>query len=257
MASLTRTIINAIMGSPVILHPTENLFANGNLAAANAEIIADADGKASVKLDLRGTFNLSVEVAGTVDGTNWTLLPVRPVGQATKQYVAAVTGSVQGEWQAACGGYRKVRARVVTFTSGSAAATLCLSNAPIDQGLEGQITPLLVTATGAGAAAVTLTLPAPGAGLRQYLTYLSINRFCSAGPLTAAAAPVLVTTTNLPGPLAFTMPADALTLGQMGFWREDFAFPLAATALNTAVTIVCPATTGVIWRATAGYYLSA
>ena len=134
-------------------------------------------------------------------------------------------------------------------------ATLSLSNGALDQSLEAAVTPLVVTNTGASAAAVTLTLPTPGAGLRQYLTYLSINRF-AASALTAAAAPVLVTTTNLPGSLVFTRPADALTLGQMDVWREDFSYPLAASAQNTAVTVVCPATTGVIWRVTAGYYIA-
>lgn len=255
MASLVRTITSAVLGSPLTMHPTENMFATGVLGAANAEIIADADGKSSVILDLRGTFNMTIEVSGTVDGTNWTLIPVRPLNAATKQYVASIAGSAAGNWAASCGGYRKVRARVTAYTSGSAVATLSLSNGALDQSLEAAVTPLVVTNTGASAAAVTLTLPTPGAGLRQYLTYLSINRF-AASALTAAAAPVLVTTTNLPGSLVFTRPADALTLGQMDVWREDFSYPLAASAQNTAVTVVCPATTGVIWRVTAGYYIA-
>ena len=125
----------------------------------------------------------------------------------------------------------------------------------MDQLLEGSVTPTLATAVGASGAAVTLTIASPGAGLRQYLTYLSINRFAAA-VLTAAATPVTITTTNLPGSLAFTFPADALTLGQMDRWREDFAYALAGSAQGTALTIVCPATTGVIWRVTAGYYVA-
>jgi len=39
--------------------------------------VINADGASTVALDLRGTFNLTVELAGSVDGTNWTLLPVR------------------------------------------------------------------------------------------------------------------------------------------------------------------------------------
>jgi hypothetical protein len=38
--------------------------------------------------------------------------------------------------------------------------------------------------------------------------------------------------------------------------QEDFSYPLAASAQNTAVTIVAPALTGVIWRLSAGYYLA-
>lgn len=255
MASLVRTISAGILGSPLTLHPTENAFVTGVLGAANAEIIADVDGKSGAMLDLRGTFNMTIEVSGTVDGTNWVLIPARPIGQAAKQYVAAIAGSASGIWAVSCGGFRKIRARVTAYTSGSAVATISASNADIDQTLEGMVSPLVVTNTGAAAAAVTLSLPTPGAGLRQYITYISINRFAAAA-LTAAAAPVLVTTTNIPGTLVFTRPADAMTLGQMDVWREDFAFPIAASAQNTAVTIVAPATTGVIWRLTAGYYVA-
>jgi hypothetical protein len=237
------------------LHPRETLFVSGTLGAANAEVITDCDGCASVALDLRGTFSLTAEVAGSVDGTNWTLIPVKPLNTASKLYVAAVTGTVSGSWVGSCAGFRKVRVRATAYTSGGAVATLAASTAPLYQSLDGLITTSIVTATGAAGAGVTLTLPSPGAGLRQYLTYLSINRFASA-LLTAAAAPVVVTTTNLPGALAFSFPADAAAQGTMYPWREDFAYPLAASAQGTAVTIVCPVATGVIWRASAGYYVA-
>lgn len=237
------------------LHPREALFVAGNLGALNAEIITDADGSGVVSLDLRGTFNLTVEVSGTVDGTNWTPIPMKPINVAGKLFLAAITGAVAGLWLGSCAGFRKVRARATAYTSGAAAATIMASPGFLDQTLDGQITPNLGTAVGASGAAVTLTLASPGAGLRHYLTYLSINRFAAA-LLSAAAAPVTVTTTNLPGTLAFSFPADAAAQGTMDRWREDFAFPLASSAQGTATTIVCPATTGVIWRVTAGFYVA-
>lgn len=243
------------LGTPRLLHPRESLYIDGTLGSLNAEIIVDCDGSGSVVLDLRGTFNLTVEVAGTVDGTNWTLIPLKPINVASKLYVAAVAGSAAGIWAGSCAPYRKVRARVTAYTSGSATARLMADTVMLDQSLDGMVTTILVTATGAAAAAVTLTLPAPGAGLRQYLTYLSINRFAAA-LLTAAATPVLVTSTNLPGTPTFSFPADAAAQGTLFPWREDFAYPLAAAAQNTAITVVAPATTGVIWRITAGYYVA-
>ena len=238
-----------------LLHPREALTAAGNLGALNAEVIVDCHGSGVVSVDLRGTFSATIEIAGTIDGVNWTLIPVKPINMASKPYVAAITGAVPGIWVGACSGFRRVRARVTAWTSGAAVVTLAANIGQLDQSLDGMITPLVVTAVGAAAAAVTLTLPAPGAGLRQYLAYLSINRFASA-LLTAAAAPVTVTTTNLPGTLAFSLPADAAAQGTLYPWREDFAYPLAGSAQNTAMTIVCPATTGVIWRVTAGYYVA-
>lgn len=241
--------------SPGVLHPRETLFLSGTLGSLNAEVVIDCDGSGSVALDLRGTFNLTIEVAGTVDGTNWTLIPVRGINTASKAYVAAVAGAVAGIWVGSCAFYRKVRARVTAYTSGAATAVLSASTLPLDTSLDGKVAPLVGTAVGASGAAVTLTIASPGAGLRQYLTYLSINRFAAA-LLTAAAAPVSVTTTNLPGALAFSFPADAAAQGTIFPWREDFAYPLAASAQAAAVTIVAPVTTGVIWRITAGYYVA-
>lgn len=247
--------ISRDLGAGTTLHPRENLFVTGNLGSLNAEIIIDCDGCSSVSIDLRGTFNLTIEVAGTVDGTNWTLIPVRPVNLASVAYVAAIAGSVAGIWVGECSGFNKVRARVTAYTSGTATTYLLSSVGVLSPQLQPLMTTNIVTATGAAAAAVTLTLPAAGAGLRHYITYLSVNRFATA-LLTAAATPVLVTTTNIPGSLVLSFPADAAAQGTLFPWREDFAYPLAVTAQNTATTIVCPATTGVIWRATCGYYIA-
>jgi hypothetical protein len=244
------------VGGLATLHPRETLFITGNLAANGAEVVLPVDGCSSFALDLRGTGVMTIEVQGSIDGVNWILLPIRPLAAASVAYLAAISySSSNAAWTGSCGGFRLLRARVTAFTSGSATAVLIASTAPVDQSLQGMVTPLIVTSVGAAGAAVTLTLPAPGAGLRQYVTYLSINRFATA-LLTAAAAPVTVTTTNLPGSLAFSFAADAAAQGTIDRWREDFAFPIAAAALNTAVTIVAPATTAVIWRLTAGYYIA-
>lgn len=237
------------------LHPRENLFVTGALGALNSEIIVATDGAGSVSIDLRGTFNLTVELSGTVDGTNWTPIPVKPVNQASKLYVAAITGTAAGVWQGACSAYRQVRARVTAYTSGSATTFLLSCLAPLDQTLDGMIISSTGTATGAAAAAVTLTLASPGTGLRHYLSYLTIERHASA-LLTAGATPVIVTTTNIPGSMAFSIPADAAAAGTIYEKRRDFPLPLAVSAQATATTIVCPTTTGVIWRVEAGFYVA-
>jgi hypothetical protein len=237
-------------------HPRENILAAGNLTALNAEFFVDCDGCASFSLDLRGTFSLTVEVTGFIDAANPSPpIPVRPFGQAAVRYVSAVTGTANGVWQGSCAGFDRLRVRVSAYTSGTCVATIIAHNAPLDQSLLGSITTDTGTTIGAAGAATTLTLAAPGAGLRHYITYLSVNRFATA-LLTAAAAPVAVTTTNLPGSLAFSFAADAAAQGTIDRWREDFAFPIASSAQNTATTIVCPATTAVIWRVTAGFYVA-
>lgn len=247
--------ISKDLGAGGTLHPRENLYTTGNLGSLNAEIIIDSDGCSTFTLDLRGTFSLTIEVAGTVDGTNWTLIPVRPINVASVLYVAAVAGTTAGIWIGECAGFNRIRARVTAYTSGSATTFLAASNANLTPTLQNTLTTSIGTTVGTAGAATTLTIAAPGAGLRQYLTYLSINRFATA-LLTAGTAPVTVTTTNLPGSLAFSFGAEAAAQGTLDRWREDFAFPIAASAQNTAVTVVCPATTNVIWRVTAGFYVA-
>jgi hypothetical protein len=253
MAKLSRNLGPGALLPTASLDPRENLFIAGNLGALNAEIITDTDGCQSVMLDLRGTFSLTVELSGTVDGTNWVLIPVRNILGGL--YLASIVGTAAGIWTGTVSGFRRVRARVTAYTSGTAIATLCASNALLDLSPQTCVTPSTGTVLGTGGAAATLTLAAPGVGLRHYLTYLRIVRFATA-LLTAAAAPVAVTTTNLPGSMAFTFPADAAAQGTVFAYQEDFSFPVVSVAQNTATTIVCPATTGVIWRVTAGFYVA-
>jgi hypothetical protein len=238
------------------LHPRETLFGAGMLGAVGAEVVIAADGGACVSLDMRGTFSLTAEVSGSVDGVNWTLIPVRLIAGASPVYVASIAGSLPGVWCGSIYGFRLIRVRCTAWVSGAANVTLTSSLAPPDQSLSGMVTANVGTIIGAAAAATTLTLAAPGAGLRHYLTYVAINRFAAAA-LTASATPTTVTTTNVPGALAFTFEADGAALGTVVRVREEFGYPLVASAPNTATTIICPATVGVIWRVTAGFYVGA
>lgn len=237
------------------LHPRETIFGSGIIGAVNGEVIVVADGASSLALDLRGTFSGTIEVSGSVDGTNWTLIPVRPINQAGLQYVSAVVGTAQGIWMGKIGPFRLIRARCTAFTSGSFVVTLTASPALLDDTLAGFSAPLFGTTTAATGVAATLTLASPGAGLRQYLTFLRILRSATA-VLTPAAAPTVVTTTNLPGSMAYSFGQDAAAQGQDKIISEDFAYPIPASAQGTAVTIVAPAVTGVIWRISAGYFIA-
>jgi hypothetical protein len=232
-------------------HPRENFRTTATLGSLNAETIIECDGCASVILDLRGTFSGTFEVSGTVDGVNWTAIPLLPVNQASRIYVAAVAGTIAGIWEGKCSPYWKVRVRCTAYTSGAAIATLTASLAPLDDAFR-RLTSQVTTATGVASAAVTLTLASPGVGLRHYLTFIRLERHASA-LLTAAATPTIITTTNLPGG-SYSIPLEAAAQGSVYEKALDFALPLAAVAQNTATTIVGPITTGVIWRLTAGFF---
>lgn len=112
--------------------------------------------------------------------------------------------------------------------------------------------PLVVTNTAAAGTAVTTTVPAAGAGLFHYITKIVITKVSSttAG---AAAAPFVITTTNLPGSLAFTTPS-AIVAG--GIWEGiyDYVSPLKSSAANTATTIVAALHGNIVTRITVYYY---
>lgn len=110
-----------------------------------------------------------------------------------------------------------------------------------------------VTVTAAVNTLTTLTLPAPGAGLRQYLTSVQVVMYSTAAR-TGNATPVLVTPTNLPA-LTLTFPS-AGAVGTITEQKFEWPKGLKATNANTNVTVVGPATTNVIWRMNATYFIA-
>ena len=193
-----------------------------------------------------------MEVSGSADGVNWVVLPVRPVTGGV--YLAAVAGAAPGVWVAACAGFARLRARVTAYMSGSATAVLLAATGLLDDRLLGEVSSNIGTATGVAGVAVTLTLAAPGAGLRHHLTRLAIERD-AATALTAGATPTLITTTNLPGSLAFSIPVEAAVAGNVYEKIIDPARPIMSSAQNTATTIVAGVTSE-ISRITELFYVA-
>lgn len=170
-------------------------------------------------------------------------------------------------------GATHVRARVSAFTSGTANAaifaTLIVSPRPLSYALNntlgivpirsdavGNLIPaaanLVVTATAASGTGVTLTLPAV-AGQFHYIAAIELTKYFAAAN-GSSATPLVVTTTNLPGSLAFTFGQPLGTMGASESRVVSLPSPLKSSVVSTASTIVCPATTGLIWRATAIYF---
>ena len=113
---------------------------------------------------------------------------------------------------------------------------------------------LAVTVTAASATAATLTLPAV-AGQFHYITALDILLY-SAAARTGAATPTVVTSTNLPGAIAFTF-STAGAIGTADTQDLLLVTPLKSVTVNTATTIVAPIAAGGIWRITATYFTGA
>jgi hypothetical protein len=247
----------------------ERREASGVLAALNAELVIDLNGDESALVYIQSTsFIGTLEFTGcnNADGTQY--FPVAaypyaigcaggtipPAGQPLliDALVAANTSRV---YSIPVGQLKKLRVRASAYTSGSMVCSITSDTQDeLNTAIIGKPATLLVTATGAASAAVTATLPAVS-GLRHIIDFIRINRSATAA-LTAAAAPVVVTTTNLPGSPALTFGSDAAGIGIDKEGLLDFgASGLAASALGTATTIVCPVYTGVIWRINVAYRL--
>lgn len=231
---------------------TDARAATATVAVLNATTACDLNGKAVVAVDLRSAaFTGTVVFEATIDGANWFAL-TGLVGTVT---VSLVTGAGVVNTQVVVGvsGYRSFRVRVSAFTSGSLTVALRASQSDYAILATPAPAPFCVTATGATGAAVTLTIPANPAGLFHLFTRIHIKRFFSAAGL-AAATPTLVTTTNLPGTLAFSFG----TAGAIGTTNEEVlqpSSPIKSVTAATATTIVCPASADTIWRVSAIYLL--
>jgi hypothetical protein len=248
----------------------ESRRTNGTLSAVNAELVLALNGDQSVLINIDGsgaTLNATYVVEGTVDGTTYFPLlayAYTPASNGATIGLAPIptlleavnTTSVRRVLAVATGGLASVRVRLSAWSAGVATVTI-ISDPTVTQVHPNLLTPEcgthMVTVTAAAGAIATCTLPAV-TGLRHYLTRLSIVKF-NAAVLTAAATPVLVTTTNLPGTPSFSFPADAAAQGTISEQSMDFGHGLAATAIGTATTIVGPVTTNVIWRINATYRL--
>jgi hypothetical protein len=248
----------------------ERREASGSLAAANAELALDVNGDnhATIWFDGSGaTFNATYVIEGTIDGTNYGALLAYPITTlcnagtiplAAQPIVseAVNTTSVRRALCVAVAGLKRVRIRLSAWTAGSATAIIISdTNEPLNPYVKLQKSATLMgTVTAATGVAATLTL-ASVAGLRHYIDRIQIVRSATA-LLTAAATPVTVTTTNIPGSPIFTFGADAGAQGADKEQNYDFGGAgIAATAIATNTTIVAPATTGVIWRINASYRL--
>ena len=237
------------------------------LSALNAELVAPINGDniALINISAAAAVTLTIAFEGSIDGTNYVAMPAFPyaasggtIGNLAQPIITEAFAAVAPirQYAMVCGGFQLVRVRVSAFTSGSLACA-------INTGPESDIPlryygappgTLSVTVTGAAAAIATLTLPAV-AGFRHILETLEIDRITSV-LLVAAAAPTLVTSTNLPGNPIWSFGQDASPVGSNKTKFMTFGSNgLATTAINTATTVVGPATAGVIWRINAVYRL--
>ena len=247
----------------------EQKTASATLAALNAELVIDINGDENALLYFQSnSFVGTLEFTGVNDVGATQYLPIAaypyaigcvggtiPLAGQPMLIDALVAANTVRVYAVPVGQLKKLRVRASAWTSGSGVLSITTdTQASLNTAIAGKPSTLLVSATAAVSTGVTATLPAV-AGLRHVIDFIRVNRSATAA-LTAAAAPVLVTTTNLPGSPVLTFGSDVAGIGIDKEGVLDFgATGLAATALGTATTIVCPVYTGVIWRVNVGYRL--
>ena len=139
--------------------------------------------------------------------------------------------------------------------TGPAAAALALDASLTNHTQRLQSTTLAVTVKAAANTAATVTLPAVAAQF-HYITGIEIMRTATAA--LAGTATLVVTTSNLPGGLAWSV-GNAMAAGAT---QRDvfitFPNPIKSSTVNTATTVVMPAPgAAVLWRANVYYYTAA
>jgi hypothetical protein len=223
-----------------------------NLGALNAEAVIGLGQETSAVIDVRGTFVGTMIAEISFDGTNYAQYPIfNPISEL---YVVSITANGQFALELP-GGAKAVRIRMSAYTSGVALVTFRAALA-VEFIYAKDLPASMISATGAASAAVTLTIPSAGVGLFNYLTMLQIVKFSTA-VLTPAATPVLVTSTGIVGTPTFSFPADISAQGLSVEQKFEFPKPVKGTAAATTMTVVCPVTTGVIWRVNAAFYIGA
>lgn len=92
-----------------------NASLTGALTAAAPIVTFDVRGFKKVGVQLSGTFAGTVTFEASVDGQNFVAFNMTPAASGTDASTATAVGAFSKD----CGGYRHVRARFSTATSGS------------------------------------------------------------------------------------------------------------------------------------------
>ena len=252
------------------------IFAQQTLDTINAAVVLNISGYQGASLTLSaGNLAATVLIEESFDnGINWIasycLDPLS--GSVTNGFIVTDPNPVVIRTLLLDSGVTHVRARVSSFTSGAAIAVIYATSASAQQllsyGLNSALgiapirtdsignlmsapSTLCVTGTATSGTGVTITLPNV-AGQFHYITAIEITKYFTAANA-ASATPLVITTTNLPGSLAYSFGQPLGTVGTTDVRFQSFSSPIKSSVVNTTSTIVCPGTVGIIWRATAWY----
>lgn len=176
--------------------------------------------------------------------------------QATQPISGTVTANQGGIWTVQPGNTVNTTAWKIdgSAVTQPVSGTVTISNTGFNVNNPVQVagSTLCVSITGAAAAAVTATLPAVASNF-HYISLIELYKVFTAANV-ASATPLVVTSTNLPGALAWSFGQATGTIGGEVIRVYAPNAPLRSSVVNTTSTIVCPATAGIIWRINVYYF---
>jgi len=273
--------------------PSTGMLMSGqqSIAALNASLILPTTGLASLSFAISGTWVGTLSFQSSLDGITWNTFSVLD----NTSLALATQTTVNGNFTKTVSTQRFYRVVATAWTSGTATLVyygsaidsvrpilldatgrqsvigtffqatqpvslaantpvIAAGTASIGNLNELRASTLAVTGTAAAGTALTITLPAVAAAF-HYITAIDLVLY-SAAARTGAAAPTVVTTTNIPGAVAFTF-STAGAIGTTDVQDLIRTTPLKSSAVNTATTIVAPIAAGGIWRITVTYFTGA
>lgn len=218
------------------------------IAIVNGEAVVHIADEAGGILEIRGTFVSNFQVEFSVNGIDY--VPIAVYNIANEVFISTISTVGVFKFDIPSGA-TKVRVRNISYTSGTANISLQCGKTQDIQVSKPIPTVNHATITGLSGASVTATITAV-TGLFAYITKIRIEKFAVA-TLTAGTTPILVTTGQL-NSRAYSFPFDAQVQGTVQTKEDEPCVPIKSQTVGGGATIVCPATTNVIWRVSVDYY---
>jgi hypothetical protein len=191
---------------------------------------------------------MTLAFEGSIDGTNYFAI----TGKTPDTWSLDNQTTAAGRWFFDVSSLAKFRVRASTYASGT--ATVSVIGSQVAQGFivdyYGSLPLVSSHQVGASGAAVTFTATAVAAKF-HYITNTYIAKYAVAA-LTGSGTPYSVTSTNLNSWGATWSTAESI--GKLEDMDSDIDPTRKSAVINTNTTIVCPATTNVIWRLQVMYY---
>ncbi len=93
---------------------------NGSAGASGAKVTLSCSGYGGFAVQVIGTYSGTLTFEGSIDGENFSVVTMTPIGTT----VGVTTTTSTGIWRGCCVGLSEVQARMSSYSSGTAVITI-------------------------------------------------------------------------------------------------------------------------------------